>query len=196
MDIITQQQIRFEARRQFKKGLMMAFTEKSPLVDYYMNMVICDDHFNSSGGELAKARFIHPNGKLVKLMFCLNMNYADFLKDNLDTVYNEIIPHEIAHLLCAILHPEEKGHGKHWKAWTSKLTGKVLPRLFNVDEMRNTEAFLKKRFAKGTEVKCSCRSHLVSKVVLNRILKKNKNKKNYNYTCTTCKSPLEPQQAA
>ena len=52
---------------------------------------------------------------------------------DLDYILNNTVPHEVAHLVCYVKFPRERGHGKYWKSVCTKLGYENPSRCHNID---------------------------------------------------------------
>lgn len=103
----------------------------------------------------------------------------DLLKKNQDRFINEIIPHEVAHLVASTINPSDTSHhGPTWK--------RVMRGVFNLEPVRchdmDTNGI-------GRNVKrfvyiCSCHKHTIGSVRHNKIVSGAK------YGCKDCKKEL------
>lgn len=102
------------------------------------------------------------------------------LLENGQPFIEEVVPHELAHLLVFQHFGKVKPHGKEWQWMMKEILGKAPQR---------THHFSVKNSQKITyNYKCACQIHQLSTIRHNRI----KNNK-LNYICKKCGSTLLPE---
>lgn len=112
--------------------------------------------------------------------FHIALNRQLFLA-NTDSFFANTIPHEIAHLITAVLFPNAKqSHGKEWRQVMVSLG--VDPRKTHNYDLSVTTARPRIRYS------CACKDQVwqLSKTIHNRISKGQK------YFCKTCSEPVFP----
>lgn len=97
------------------------------------------------------------------------------LTDNGDTFIDEVVPHELAHLLVFKTFGKVKPHGKEWQYMMSEVLGKLPKVTHNFTIKRNSYMY-----------RCNCQIHHLTKIRHNKI----QNNKS-SYLCQKCGSILK-----
>jgi SprT protein len=98
------------------------------------------------------------------------------LKDNPDRFCQEVIPHELAHLIVFQLYGRARPHGKEWK--------NIMESVFNVPAQTRHDMDVSKVVGKTFNYRCQC-----GPVVLS-IRRHNKVLRGQQYQCRACMQPL------
>ena len=108
---------------------------------------------------------------------CVYLNY-DLFRKNKKRFLDEIIPHEVAHLVAEALSPRETPHGGTWKIIMSSVFGLKPERCHSMDTDgigRTTKKFL---------YICSCKKHEIG------IIRHNKMQSGKKFRCNKCKKEI------
>jgi len=89
---------------------------------------------------------------------------------------NDVIPHEVAHIVTSKLYPGASPHGKEWKS---------VMLFFGVEPNRCHAMQVTKRRQRRWDHSCGCMVHKVATVTHNRI------QKGVQYRCNKCKNVIE-----
>ena len=100
------------------------------------------------------------------------------LEENEYTFINEVIPHEIAHLIAFKLHGRVRPHGKEWQG--------IMNQVFNLPA-RTTHRFnIESVKGQTFPYRCKCSQHELTVRRHNRV-----QRKETQYLCKACQSPLK-----
>ncbi|MEP2651171.1 MAG: SprT family zinc-dependent metalloprotease [Paraglaciecola sp.] len=100
------------------------------------------------------------------------------LKDNLDTFINEVVPHEVSHLLTFILFGRVKPHGKEWQA--------IMTDVFKLKPNTRHQMDVNKVKGKTFLYQCQCGPVELSIRRHNKVIRGTQ-----NYICRRCKEALK-----
>lgn len=111
----------------------------------------------------------------------LSQNRINFnrvlLAHNADEYFNEVIPHEVAHLLCFKLYGRVKPHGNEWQ--------QIMRETFQCEPQTRHSMDTAPLNLKTVAYKCHCDSHQLSRIRHNKVLH---NKARYR--CRRCNTEL------
>ena len=115
-----------------------------------------------------------------------------FFEQYFDAFLNEVLPHEIAHLVVMVRFGRSKRikpHGKEWQAVMWQCFGKI-PKIYHDFQLAHeAKSPPKKRTMRYHDYVCGCSDHKLSQVRHNRYLK------GVQYSCTTCGQMIQPKNA-
>lgn len=97
----------------------------------------------------------------------------------------ETVPHEVAHILCHLLHPKARPHGLEWQAIMVRL-GVADPKRCHTFDTQKTQIKQQRRW----RYSCGCREYQLSTTRHFRILRGES-----HYHCNACKAALRPLQS-
>ncbi|WP_392559180.1 SprT family zinc-dependent metalloprotease [Orbus mooreae] len=113
---------------------------------------------------------------LNKWQIQINLN---MLLENSDDFINEVIPHELAHLITYKQFGRVKPHGKEWQS--------VMTQVFRLDAKRTHSFSLPKPTQQNRyHYHCQCQEHLLTKIRHNKI-----QHKQIQYCCKRCGEVLK-----
>ncbi|MBL4828352.1 MAG: SprT family zinc-dependent metalloprotease [Aliivibrio sp.] len=101
------------------------------------------------------------------------------LQENQQPFIDEVIPHEIAHLITFKLYGRVKPHGKEWQG--------VMNQLFNLPAKTTHSFNISSLQGKTFDYQCSCQTHHLTVRRHNRVVRQQA-----RYLCQRCKQPLSP----
>ena len=143
-------------------------------------IVLAEDYFNQTfelpmlnlkqRGKIAGSAHLQKN--LIKLNLSL-------FEDNIDEFIQQVIPHEVAHIVCYQLYGKVKPHGREWQA----VMHSVFQRPANVTHQLDVS----KVGISEYRYRCLCPEHVkLSAIRHNRVLKGTQ-----QYKCRQCKTVLK-----
>ncbi|MDN4501235.1 SprT family zinc-dependent metalloprotease [Alteromonadaceae bacterium BrNp21-10] len=100
------------------------------------------------------------------------------LEDNFNDFINEVVPHEICHLLAYQLYGKVRPHGPEWKG--------LMATLYELRGTSKHQMDVTKVQGKTFTYQCQCQQHSLS------IRRHNKITRGMTYQCRLCRSPLQP----
>ncbi len=107
----------------------------------------------------------------------IRLNYYMY-QQNPEEFINEVIPHELAHLLAYTLYGSSiRPHGKEWQSVMFFVLGCTPSRTHNFETPTPKKTF---------QYACACQTHLLT------IRRHNKIVKGVTYVCKQCQEPLKP----
>lgn len=119
-------------------------------------------------GSVGGSAYLAQN--LIQLNSQLTLHFkAPFLE--------EVIPHELAHLIAFQIYGKVKPHGKEWQA--------IMQHVFYKAPKRTHSFLLPQALKKTVAYHCQCKTHALSLIRHHKI-----ENKNAIYCCTLCHSPL------
>jgi SprT protein len=118
--------------------------------------------------------YVHPS-KYGNRVF---LNWVLF-KENPDEYFKVVIPHEVAHLFQRKANAFDRSHGPTWQRMMN-LIGLPAVRCHKMDTSRASTAGRRKSY----EVKCKCKTHLVTANIFNKISMGQVRR------CTVCKTQV------
>lgn len=91
--------------------------------------------------------------------FYIRIN-PEAIEKGFDHVINNTVPHEVAHLVCYVKFPAERGHGRYWKTVSKNLGMRDVKRCHNIalTPTRKTRKFVYK-LASGRMIEISSIRH-------------------------------------
>jgi len=101
------------------------------------------------------------------------------LAENTEHYLAQTVPHEVSHYITKMISPMASSHGREWQSVMTRIMHIRADRCHSYDisnSTRNTVRF---------EYKCNCRTHQISKIRHNRIIRENK-----SYICKACSTAL------
>jgi SprT protein len=124
---------------------------------------------------LAAGKVSWRRGALPRIQY--NLALAE--RHNEDFV-RETVPHEVAHVLCHLLHPKARPHGPEWRDIMTRL-GVAEPRRCHSFDTKDAQTKHQQRW----RYSCGCREHLLSSTRHYRILRQGT-----SYHCRSCGGAL------
>ncbi|MFT6984307.1 MAG: SprT protein [Psychromonas sp.] len=103
---------------------------------------------------------------------------ATLFKHNQDEFINQVVAHEVAHLIVYQLYGKVRPHGREWQD--------VMCNVFNCPATTTHSLDISKVIGKQFSYLCLCRTHQLT------IRRHNKVLKGAKYLCTRCKGVLKP----
>jgi len=122
--------------------------------------------FNQRGRAAGTA---HLQRNLIKINPTLFIN-------NREAFFQQVIPHEVAHLIVFQHYGKVRPHGREWQ----HVMVNIFQRPAETTHQFDTQAVVGKQF----NYRCACTTHQLSIIRHNRVLK------GTSYLCRHCKSPL------
>lgn len=123
---------------------------------------------------------IHPKGSVAGTAHLsqntLKLN-ALLLLTHQHAFIEEVVPHELAHLLVYVLYGYVRPHGKEWQA--------IMEHIFQVSPKRAHNFELPNQLQSRFHYQCDCRLHFLTAIRHNRI-----QRQQAQYRCVYCKERL------
>ena len=104
------------------------------------------------------------------------------LSDNLDAFLEEVVPHEVCHLLAYTLFGKVRPHGKEWQS--------LMQKLFNLKGQTYHQMDVTKVKGKSFNYQCECGPIELGIRRHNKVLKGEQ-----TYICRKCRSPLSAEMS-
>ncbi|MCP4325949.1 MAG: SprT family zinc-dependent metalloprotease [Psychromonas sp.] len=96
--------------------------------------------------------------------------------DNRDEFFQQVIPHEVAHLITFQLYGKVRPHGKEWQM--------IMTKVFKRPALTTHKLDITEVVGQQFHYRCSCSTHQLTIRRHNKVLKGN------SYRCTRCSSTL------
>ena len=144
------------------------------------NIVIAESYFNHTfqlpSLSLNQRGKIAGSAHLQKNHIKLNLS---LFADNTAEFVDQVIPHEVAHIICHQLYGKVKPHGKEWQA--------IMRSVFQIPALVTHRLDVSKVGISEYEYKCQCPGEIkLSAIRHNRVIKGKQ-----QYRCRRCKAVLE-----
>ena len=123
--------------------------------------------FNQRGKAAGTA---HLQRNIIKINPTLFVN-------NREEFFQQVIPHEVAHLITFQLYGRTRPHGKEWQ--------RVMEEVFKRPALTTHQLDIKEVVGKQFSYRCACTTHLLT------IRRHNKVLKGSEYRCKLCQSALQ-----
>jgi SprT protein len=110
------------------------------------------------------------------------------MSENFEEYLETVIKHEVCHIICGQVYPQERGHGKYWKHVMIRM-GISNPQRCHKMDITNISKNRKSTKVYNVFCRCGC-EHKVTKLVYGRVLEYEKTRTGTSYSCRKCKSKL------
>lgn len=109
----------------------------------------------------------------------------DMARHQPEAFVQETVPHEIAHVLCHLLHPRARPHGPEWRVIMQRLGAE--PKRCHAFEIPKTAS---RKRQQRWPYQCHCREHLLSSTRHYRVVRGQS-----SYQCTSCGETLRQNKS-
>ena len=141
--------------------------------DFFNHPFIRPNYLFNQRGRIAGSAHLQRN--------MIKFNVVLFLNNQQEFIEN-VVPHEVAHLIAFQLYGRVKPHGKEWQT--------IMETVFNVEASTTHSFDVDDVTGKKFHYRCDCREHELTVRRHNKILK------GARYLCKNCRGALNYQQTS